>query len=286
MRILNFIADTDNITVKSVLKNEFNLAASVITALKNTCGILVNSENVTVRKLMQKGDELKLIIPDTPSDAIVKTKGTLHVLYEDEDILCVNKPSGMPTHPSQNHYTDTLANLVCYYYMDVPFTFRVSNRLDSYTSGVVVIAKNMYSASFLCTEEFRKNMTKTYYALCRGIFENKKGTVSAPIGRSSGSTIKREINPNGKYASTDYEVAGEKNGNSLVKLNLHTGRTHQIRVHMAYLGHPLLDDFLYDDYADINKHFFLHCQKISFIHPYTKQNVIVEAPMTDINSNF
>ncbi len=279
MRTLIFTSDCDNITVKSVLKNQFNMPSSVVTALKTSGGILVNGENVTVRKLMQKGDELKLIIPDTPPSEIVKTKGTLHILYEDEDILCVNKPSAMPTHPSQNHYTDTLANLVCYYYRDVPFTFRVSNRLDSYTSGVVIIAKNMYSASFLCTNEFRKDMSKTYYALCRGIFKNKKGTITVPIGRCSDSTIKREVNPNGKYAITDYEVVEEINGNSLVKLNLHTGRTHQIRVHMAYVGHPLLNDFLYDENADCDKHFYLHCQKISFVHPYTKQNITIEAPM-------
>lgn len=281
MRTLSFTSTCDNITVKTILKNEFNLASSVVTALKNTGGILVNGKNVTVRKLMQKGDELKLLIPDTPPSEIVKTKGTLHILYEDEDILCVNKPSDMPTHPSQNHYTDTLANLVCYYYRDIPFTFRVSNRLDSYTSGVVVIAKNMYSASFLCTNSFRKDIKKTYYALCRGIFTDKKGTVTAAIMRCHDSTIKREVNPNGKYARTDYEVVGERDGNSILKLNLHTGRTHQIRVHMAYLGHPLLNDFLYDDNADSQKHFFLHCQKISFIHPCTKKEISVEAPLPD-----
>ena len=284
MRKLEFIAKTNNISVKSVLKNEFNMASSVITALKNSGGILVNEINVTVRKTMNAGDVLKLIIPETQSKNIVKTPGELDVLYEDEDILCVNKPAGMPTHPSQNHYNDTLANYVCWYYKDFPFTFRVSNRLDSYTSGIVIIAKNMYSASFLCTESFRKNMHKTYYALCRGKLKNKKGTVTQNIARCEGSTIKREVSPLGKHAQTHYEVIKEIGDNSLVKLNLKTGRTHQIRVHMAYIGNPLVNDFLYDDKAEEGKHFFLHCGKISFIHPCTKKLIDIEANF-DTNKN-
>ena len=278
MRILEYISECDGVSVKSVLKNHFNMAASVVTALKNSSGITVNGENVTVRKVMHKEDKLQLLIPDTPSDNILPVDGNIEILYEDEDILCVNKPSGMPTHPSQNHYSDTLANYVCWYYRNVPFTFRVSNRLDSYTSGIVIIAKNMYSASFLCTEDFRKNIGKTYYALCRGVFENKKGTVVASIGRCEGSTIKREVSPEGKYAETDYEVVKEIDGNSFVKLSLKTGRTHQIRVHMSYIGHPLLNDFLYDDLSDSDKRFFLHCGKISFIHPCTKELLNIEAP--------
>ena len=276
MRKLEFVGKTDSITVKSVLKNEFNMASSVLTALKNTGGILVNGERVTVRKEMNRGDKLEILIPDAPSNNILPVKGDIEVLYEDEDILCVNKPSGMPTHPSQNHYSDTLANYVCWYYRDIPFTFRVSNRLDSHTSGIVVIAKNMYSASFLCTENFRKSINKTYYALCRGIFANKKGTVVAGIGRCEGSTIKREVSPQGKYAETDYEVVKEIDGNSYVKLKLKTGRTHQIRVHMSYIGHPLLNDFLYDDFADSDKNLFLHCGRISFIHPCKKKIINVE----------
>ena len=214
-----------------------------------------------------------------PSDNILPVDGNIEILYEDEDILCVNKPSGMPTHPSQNHHSDTLANYVCWYYRNVPFTFRVSNRLDSYTSGIVIIAKNMYSASFLCTEAFRKNISKTYYALCRGVFENKKGTVVANIGRCEGSTIKRMVSQSGKYAETDYEVIKEAGGNSYLKLNLKTGRTHQIRVHMAHIGHPLLNDFLYDELADSEKRYFLHCGKISFMHPCRKEVITIEAPI-------
>jgi len=277
MRILEYVSKCDGILVKTILKNHFKMAASVVTVLKNSSGILVNGEIVTVRKVMNRGDKLEIFIPDTPSDNILPVEGNIDILYEDEDILCVNKPSGMPTHPSQNHYSDTLANYVCWYYRAVPFTFRVSNRLDSYTSGIVIIAKNMYSASFLCTEEFRKNISKTYYALCRGVFENKKGTVVASIGRCEGSTIKREVSPNGKYAETHYEVIKEVDGNSYIKLNLKTGRTHQIRVHMSYIGHPLLNDFLYDNMADNDKHHFLHCGKISFVHPCTKEIINVES---------
>lgn len=282
MRILKFICDRDDISVKSVLKNHWRLASSVITALKKTGGILLNNKVVTVRAIMNRDDELKLIIPEVDSDNIVKTKGDLHILYEDEDILCINKPSGMPTHPSQNHYDDTLANLVCYYYRHEPFVFRVSNRLDRYTSGVVIIAKNMYSASFLCTNVSRKNMTKTYYAVCRGFFDVKHGTISASIARCDGSTIKREVSPEGQYAVTHYEVTEERDDTSVIKLIPETGRTHQIRVHMAYSGHPLINDFLYDDNYDAKSHFYLHCHTITFEHPTTKKLMTIEAPLPDI----
>ena len=228
---------------------------------------------------MNRGDKLKLVIPCDNSGSITPVCGKLDILYEDEDILCVNKPSAMPTHPSQNHHTDTLANLVCYYYKDIPFTFRVSNRLDSYTSGVVIIAKNMYSASFLCTNEFRQNMSKTYYAVCRGNFKNKKGTITAPVSRCSNSTIKREVSPNGKYAQTFYEVIKEDSGKSLVCLKPKTGRTHQIRVHMAHIGHPLINDFLYDEFYDGTSHFLLHCKEISFVHPYTKNILSINSEL-------
>lgn len=279
MRILKYISIDDDATVKSVLNKHFNLTSSVVSVLKNTKGILVNDEIVTVRKVMNRGDELKLIIPDTKSDKIEPVEGDLDILYEDEDILCVTKPSDMPTHPSQSHHTDTLANRVCYYYRNVPFTFRVSNRLDRYTSGVVIIAKNLYSASYLCTSEFRKTIKKTYYAVCRGIFDNKKGVITAPIARCDGSTIKRHVSTDGKYAETHFEVVSESDKLSLVKVMPKTGRTHQIRVHMAYIGHPLVNDFLYDYNCNENYNFLLHCSEISFIHPITLKKIKVCSPL-------
>lgn len=286
MRILTYIAPYGGILVKNVMKSHFRLASSLVTELKKTGGIRVNDSIVTVRKLMDKDDKLTLIIPDDIPSDIVPVEGSLDILYEDEDILCVSKPSGMPTHPSRNHYTDTLANIVCHYYRDTNFTFRVSNRLDRYTSGVVIVAKNMYSASFLCTNEFRKTMHKTYYAICRGSFENREGTVNAPISRLEGSVIKREVSPLGKYAETHYSVVSENNGTSLVKLMPKTGRTHQIRVHMAYIGHPLKNDFLYDDKCDGTSAFYLHCNKISFVHPINGMPMEVEAPVSDKILNF
>ncbi len=273
MRILEYKCKIGDKDVKSVLRNNYRLAASVVTALKNSNGIFVNGENVTVRKTLAEGDELKLVIPEYPTDNIVPVEGELDVVYEDEDILCVNKPSGMPTHPSQNHYYDTLANLVCWRYKDIPFTFRVSNRLDSYTSGLVLISRNMYSASVICTEDFRLHTQKTYHALCRGLFDVKSGSAELPIARCEGSTIKRMVSPNGKYALTDYRVISEECGNSLLELKPKTGRTHQIRVHMAHIGHPLVNDFLYDDEYDGVSRFYLSCRKISFIHPHTKQQI-------------
>lgn len=271
--------EDENKKIKDVLRQKFAISAAVLTILKKSPkGILCNGKSVFTTHRVSCGDEIVITLTDKASTNIEPIKIPLDIIYEDEDILVVNKPRSMPTHPSQNHHSDSLANAVMGYYMDSPITFRVITRLDKDTSGVVVMAKNKISAGILTEQMVDKNIDKEYVALCCGTFKDSKGTVDAPIARKDGSAIIREINPNGKSALTDYEVITSNGKLTFVKLFPKTGRTHQLRVHMAYIGHPIYGDYLYGN-SDGDSMTRLHCARITLMHPLTKKKIVFEAPI-------
>lgn len=279
MRRLKFVV-TDKYKgakVRAVLKNELKLSDSIITDLKKYPeGISLNGERVFVTAIVNTDDVLDVCIKEEGSGSILPTKMPLNILYEDQDILVINKPGNMPTHPSINHYTDTLANGVMYYFKDTPFTFRAITRLDKDTSGVVLIAKNKLSSSILSKAMTEGKIKKEYVALCHGKLNEKEGVIDKPIKRQEGSIMLREVNERGKYAITEYKVLEEYDNYSLVLVRPITGRTHQIRVHLSYIGNPILGDDLYG--SDIvGERVRLHCKRLIFSHPITEKNVIVEA---------
>lgn len=276
MRIIKHIAYESNI-LKQILKNELHMTSGFITKLKYHGNICVNNHFAKTSDFINSGDIIEITCPKSTSDNVEKVNGIVDVLYEDEDVLCVNKPPKIPTHPSLNHYTDTLANIVSNYLYKTSDELHIVTRLDNYTSGIVLIAKNSYSASIMCTKEYNLSVNKEYIGICRGIFSTKSGIIEYPISRCEESIIKRCISPMGKYAKTKYDVIEEGKEHSIVKFKLYTGRTHQIRVHCQAVNHPLLNDFLYDDINDPNKIFKLHCHQISFSHPLTRQIKTVSA---------
>lgn len=268
-------------TIKSVIRNHLDISAAILTKLKKyPDGILVNGEHKNVNAVLISGDILTLNIRDNSSQNIQPVDIPLDILFEDDEIIAVNKPRNMPTHPSQNHHGDTLANGIMYYYKNTSFTFRPITRLDRDTSGVVLIAKNQLSASILSHQMQNFKISKQYIALCHGVFENKQGTIDAPIARIDGSGILREVSESGKSAITQYQVISEKDGLSLVKLFPKTGRTHQLRVHLSHIGHPIYGDDLYGSPIK-DKQTLLHCKKISFIHPGTNKPTQITAPIPD-----
>ncbi len=259
--------ELSNKEIKSILINTLKLSSRLITKLKAAeNGIMLNGKRVTVRQAVSEGDILEINIPDEQSENIVPTKMDLDIIYEDEDILLINKPHSMPTHPSVGHFENTLANGVMYRYKDTGFMFRAVNRLDRDTTGLVLIAKNSYSANLLCRQICEKRLKKQYLALCTGKFINNSGVIEEPIAREKESVIKRIVSPDGKYAKTEYTVIKYKDGYSLVRLYPITGRTHQIRVHMAYINHPLYSDFIYGKEIP-GERMRLHCESMEFIHP-------------------
>lgn len=277
MRVLEFECGSDCFDVKYILKNILGLSSSLITKLKNSNGIYLNDESVTVRSLTQYGDVLRIYIPHIDNKSVESVDLPINILYEDEDVICINKPPGMPVHPSANHYTDTLANRALAYLRKKEDEFHIVTRLDRYTSGIILAAKNQFSASKMCTDKYHKKIVKKYLGVCRGIFQNKSATIEQPIDRCSDSIIKRCISPDGKYAKTTYNILTEKGNKSLVEFILYTGRTHQIRVHTAYIGHPLENDFLYDSKYNNDKAYKLHCCHIEFVHPYTGETIHVDS---------
>ena len=245
--------------------------------------ILLNGAWTYMRTAVKDGDILTVHIQEPESSPnIPPVKLPLDIVYEDEDIVVVNKPAGMPVHPSLNNYENSLANGLMYYYQEQgkPFIFRCTNRLDRDTSGLTVVAKHMVSSSILSSMGMRHEITREYLAIVRGALKPSEGTIDAPIGRTGSSLIERKIDfENGERAVTHYRVVEEQNGHNLVSLILETGRTHQIRVHMKYIGHPLVGDYLYNPDMEYIDRQALHSHRLSFTHPVTGEKMEFTAPL-------
>ncbi len=276
--ILTVGNDFSGKSIKFILTNYWNFSGSLITALKKGDCILLNGKKEFVNKVVSCGDFLKISLPEVSSDNIVPNEIPLSILYEDDDILLVNKPANMPTHPSIGHYEGTLANAVMHYYKDIPFTFRAITRLDRDTSGVVLIAKHIVSADRLSKSLIDGVFEKEYMAVCVGVPSPLSGTIDAPIKREKEGIIKRCIDKDGKPAVTEYAVIEEKDGLSLVRLFPKTGRTHQLRLHLSHIGTPILGDFLYGKELQ-NERTRLHCHSLKFPHPFSGKNIKITAPL-------
>ncbi len=270
------ITSTDaNQTILQFLKNKGYSSSNVVALKKIEKSILVNGiwEHVTYK--LKDGDRLTIhYTEDSSSEHIVPTALPFSVIYEDEDILVIDKPADMPIHPSLNNYTNTLANALMYYYSqkEENFTFRCINRLDRDTTGLVLLAKHGISAGILSLQMQNRDIHRTYLALVEGGFSDTGGTIDAPIARKGKSIIEREVNYlTGERAVTHYEVvqACKNSPYTLLSLHLETGRTHQIRVHMQHIGHPLIGDTLYPSDCSQIKRQALHSSRLQFKHPIT-----------------
>lgn len=273
----------NNKTLKEFLRNHCNITSRTLTKLKKVdLGITRNEKLIKTIDIVNYGDVIKIKLPADINE-IVPIKGNLDIKYEDDYILVVNKPPFMPVHPTKKHQRDTLANIIVYYMLskNENYTFRCLNRLDRNTSGLVVIAKDRYSANFL-----QNNLDKTYYAICEGNL-NGRDTIKSNIKVEDGSSIKRFVSKDGDLAITNYETLFCKNNHTLLKINLETGRTHQIRCHMSSIGFPLAGDDLYGGHQNLINRQALHCKSISFIHPISKKSIIINSELPiDMNKIF
>ncbi len=250
-------------------------------------GITVNGVRVTVRYQLKAGDVIDLAIEDDESgESAVPVDLPIEVLYEDDDLVVCNKPPFMPTHPSHGHHEDTLANALAFYYQKQsrPFVFRPVNRLDRNTSGIVMVAKNARAASMMYTEMLSHRIEKRYAAIVTGELTGA-GTVDKCLRRTAESIIVREIcqpdSDGAQTALTEYESLFCGGGLSLISLSPKTGRTHQLRVHLLSLGHPILGDGLYGkDSPEIGRQ-ALHACQLSFSRPSDGAKVTITAPMPE-----
>ena len=286
-RVLEYIisSDTNPVTVLDFLKQE-GFSRHILSSMKNSSGncIVLNGERGFGRSVLKEGDRLVVTVPEVESgENIIRTEMDLDILYEDEDILVINKPAGMPVHPSMGNYENTLANGIAWYFSQKgeDFVYRCINRLDRDTTGALILAKNPLSAAVLTVQMKRRQIRRTYLALVDGVLP-ESGVVDAPIARMEGSVITREVNfETGESAVTHYERLAVGRYYSLAELHLETGRTHQIRVHMKYIGHPLPGDYLYHpDYRRIQRQ-PLHSFQLEFTHPITKEPMLFTAPVPE-----
>ena len=246
--------------------------------------ILVNGKWEFVNYILRAGDELVIrLAEEVSSERIEPQNIPLDIVYEDADILVVNKPPFMPIHPTLHHETNTLANAVMYYYQQQgqEHVFRCMNRLDTNTSGLTIMAKHKYSGAKLGDAMRERRIHREYRAIVWGEDIPDEGCINMPIGKKEGSAIERMVREDGLEAITHYQVLRRKNGLSYVRLKLETGRTHQIRVHMKAIGHPLIGDELYAPEHMLMNRQALHSAQLVFPHPLTGEEIRLESPLPE-----
>ena len=237
---------------------------------------------------VQSGDELEITVPDNEDMTIEPQDLKLNIVYEDSDVIVVNKPSGMIVHPSAGIYKDTLVNGLLYHCKDLSGINGVNrpgivHRIDKETSGLLMVAKNDLAHQSLSMQLQNKTVDRLYYALVHGVIEHNYGKIDAPIGRDSKDRQKMRVTDvNAKEAVTNFRVIERFKDFTLIECQLETGRTHQIRVHMQYIGHPVYGDPQYGFRNDDNTHGqYLHAKVLGFVHPRTNEHMYFEAPLPD-----
>ncbi len=283
--ILEYIVkDNKYKNIKQIAKEYFNMSERLIIKLKNKKLIFKNNQTAFINEFVKFNDKISFNLDyEEDNDNIVPTKMDFKVLFEDESLLIINKPPFTPIHPSSSHFSDSLSNAVKYYYKEknINKKIRPVNRLDKDTSGIVIFAKNEYIQECLIKQMKQNTFEKFYLAITEGNFIDKTGIINVPIARKENSIIERKVSEDGQNAITHFKVVKEfsnslnptKEVYSLVEFKLETGRTHQIRVHSAYINHPLLGDTLYNKTSPLINRQALHCYKLNFIHPITKENI-------------
>lgn len=286
-RNIDYIIDEDSagLRVEQFLRRKRYSGQNLSEIKRMPKSILVNGVHYYMRQELSAGDHLQVRICETQSsEKIPPTNLPLDIIYEDEDILVLNKPAGMPIHPSLNNYTNSMANALAYYFQSQgkPFIFRCCNRLDRDTSGLTIVSKHLVSGSILSDMTKYREVHREYLAIARGAVTPSEGTIQAPLGRKEGTIIERTVDwEHGEDAVTHYKVVKEANGHSLVSLRLETGRTHQIRIHMKYLGYPLIGDYLYNPDMEYMTRQALHSHHMEFTHPITGKHMSFTAPLPE-----
>lgn len=281
------VVEGNNERIDKYLSANTELSRTLISKMISDEYILVNNKKTKSNYKVKEGDFITIDESFKQETDIVPEKMNLDIVFEDDDIIIVNKPSGMVVHPGNGNYSGTLVNGLMYYtnnLSDINGEVRpgIVHRIDKDTSGLIIIAKNNKSHEVLSEYFQNKTISRNYIALIKGELNTNSATIDAPIGRSENDRKKMAVTAkNSKNAVTHLTVLKRYKGYTLVKLKLDTGRTHQIRVHMSYIGHPVYNDPVYtnDKCSDFGQ--FLHSYSMDFIHPITKEEMHFECELPE-----
>lgn len=272
------IDDSDSgLPLKAVLSKRLHLSRREISRLKFSGGLFLNGESCRVTEPVKTGDAVRLVFMEKDTAHAVRLLGRPDILYEDEDLVIVNKPSGMPCHPSHEHLDDDMGTLLKGWYHG-RFTVRAVGRLDKDVSGIMLYAKNQPAAARLSAQRGADELVKTYLAVCEGHFPERSGVLRYTLRKVPGRKD-RVISDEGQTCITEYEVVQEAAAFSLVKIHIVTGRTHQIRAGMAHFGHPLAGDRLYGGSCARLARPALHCAHLVLKQPFSGRRIEADCPM-------
>ncbi|MBR2701525.1 MAG: RluA family pseudouridine synthase [Erysipelotrichaceae bacterium] len=275
LKEFEYSIDCDHSSIREfLLKKEYS--KNCLSFLKQNEGVFLNGKPVKMTEPLYAGDILKTVFDERQSnEMVVDTEIPVDMVYEDEDIIVVNKQAGLPVHPSFFNYTHNLANALSHYYhsRNENYINRCITRLDGDTSGLVLLAKNLYSCAILQKRLRQHKIYKEYTAIVEGNFAEDRGIIDKPIARKAPDTMERCVRDDGQPAVTEYHVIRQISGYSMLRIITLTGRTHQIRVHMAYIGHPLIGDWLYNPKSKIVPRQALHVSLLEFAHPITGEHM-------------
>ena len=291
MENLDFLFEGSSVRIDAYLSEHMDITRSAVVKLLETNNITVNDNVVSKSYKLKSGDSIKVFVPDPVELSVEAENIPLEIIYEDNDMLVVNKPKGMVVHPAPGNYSGTLVNALMHHCKDslsgINGVMRpgIVHRIDKDTSGLLMVAKNDFAHVSLAEQIKEHSFNREYYCVVVGSMKNKEGTIELPIGRHP---IKRKqmavTNKNSKPAKTEYKVLAEADGLSLLKVKLYTGRTHQIRVHMSYLGHAVAGDTVYGRAGAVYKNLngqCLHAKKIGFVHPRTNKYLEFESDLPE-----
>ena len=295
METFKFIYEYDGVDerIDRFLSTELDhLSRSYVQKLIEEGIITVNNEKTKNNYILRDGDEIDIVLPDLAPSLIEKENIPLDIVYEDDDIIVINKPSGMVVHPAVGNKTGTLVNALLYHTKDLSGINGISrpgivHRIDKDTSGLLVVCKNDYSHKIMADEFANKEVDKIYYAICSGVIPHNVGLIDAPIARDVQDRQKMTVSENGKPAITHFKVLERFKEHTLIEVKLETGRTHQIRVHMKYIGYPISGDHIYGykkEEAETGQ--YLHAKKIGFKHPRTGKYLEFDTGLPKYFSDF
>ena len=277
--VVNFIYNDDSLDLEQFLSSK-EISGRLFRKLYKEKKVVVNGRFQRKNLELDKGDVVSLLMEDEIEN-ILPEKMEIDIVYEDYDLLILNKSANMVVHPTKSYQTNTLSNGIAYYFKEtnIKKKIRFVNRLDMDTTGILIVAKNSFSHQQMALQFENNSIEKKYLAVVQGIIEDDEGLIDLPIGREENKSIRKMVTEDGQEALTKYKVLERYNMATLVEVQIFTGRSHQIRVHMDYISHPIIGDSLYNMRSEYINRQALHSHYLKVNHPRTKNQIEFKASM-------